>query len=125
MKKVSEVGAQGDVLFMRLADVGLSAIPPTAVEVAPDGAFGAHIVAHSETGHHHVVPGVGVKRYADPADPFTCYLRLEEDLDVCEVMHLRDWDTHETLAISPCEDRVIVVRRQREYTPEGFRLVVD
>jgi hypothetical protein len=48
MKTFKNVCAQGDVTFRRV-----TAIPSSATPVPPNG---AHVVlAHSETGHHHVM----------------------------------------------------------------------
>jgi len=114
MKLVSHVGAQGDVLFIRLDDV----IPGEAKPMPVKG--GAHVVAHSETGHHHTVQADGVVLYEGPSDPFTCYLRV--DTSHADVVHLRPFDTHETLRLG---QGTWQVRRQREYTPQGFRRVED
>lgn len=108
--RIEKVGAQGDVLFMRL----------TAV---PEGAAleseGRAIVAHSETGHHHVVEAQGLEFFKDPKDPMTCYLRLAEDADV---VHLRPYDTHAPVTLPAGS---WAVRRQREYTPDSWRMVQD
>jgi hypothetical protein len=81
---------------------------------------GAYVVAHSETGHHHTVQADGTVLYEGPADPFTCYLRV--DAQYAEIVHHREHDTHETLRLA---QGTWLVRRQREYTPEGFRRVED
>lgn len=113
MKTIEKVGAQGDVFFVR-AD----AIPSGYVET--EGERGQHVIAHSETGHHHTVAVDGVVRFSGPADPFTCYLRV--DAAYADVVHHRPHDTHETLRLTP---GLWLVRRQREYTPQGFRRVED
>lgn len=120
--KIKNVGAQGDVLFLRLGDIGANEIPKSAVRVPPTN--GRHVVAHSETGHHHVVDAMGTEMYSDPADPFTCYLRMET-VQHFDVIHLREFDTHAPERFDHGADGVIVVRRQREYTPAGHRMVQD
>lgn len=121
-KVIGGVGAQGDVLFLRLGDIGAAEIPKSAVRVPPTN--GRHVVAHSETGHHHVVDAMGTEMYSDPADQFTCYLRMET-VQHFDVIHLRDFDTHAPERFSHGADGVIVVRRQREYIPGGHRRVED
>lgn len=111
MKIVNRLAAQGDVLFVRIDEVPAGL---TETKIA-----GRLVVAHSETGHHHyleVVPGM--KHYVG-ADSTIAYLSLEGEADV---VHARPHDTHETLRLAPGSWQV---RRQREYTPEGWRRVED
>lgn len=115
MRTFKNQAAQGDCLLRRI-----TAIPAGAVEQSPDG--GAHVVAHSETGHNHVIEAdrENVKFYQDPADPLKAYLEvLATDV---QLKHLRTHDTHETIAIGPGKYEI---RRQREYQPEGFRRAAD
>ena len=112
MKLINNLGAQGDVMFRRIA-----ALPTEAREEAPDA--GRYVVAHSETGHHHYLEAVpGVRRYVGD-DALVSYLMLE---DFAEVIHARPHDTHEPIKLNP---GIYEVRRQREHTPEGFRRVED
>lgn len=113
MKIVTAQGAQGDVMFRRI-----DALPADAKELPADK--GEFIVAHSETGHNHVVlerPGV---RYFSAMDELRSYLVV--DGDPAPVEHQRSFDTHETFGLAP---GVWEVRRQREYTAEGFRRAAD
>jgi len=135
MKAIRKVGAQGDVLFRRVDAIpseyqpatqpGPSGAPPRSA-----GAVQHLIVAHSESGHHHVIASPDVTLYTG-ADPFVCFLRLEgADADV---EHLRPYDTHETLRLLGQDGgpTCYEVRRQREYAPErdprmgAFRRVED
>lgn len=115
MKKIQNVGAQGDVFFVRM---DIDAIPDNMKRAADVGGY--HIVAHSETGHHHAVRADGTVLYEGPADSFTCYLRV--DGEFADVVHQRSFDTHETVRLGR---GVWKIRRQREYTPQGFRRVED
>jgi len=124
MKTVKTMAAQGDVLFRRV-----SGLPSGARQLqARDGAY---VVAHSETGHHHTVDATGVEWYAHPTDALTSYLRLLPageggPVEGVNVVHHRPWDTHETLRLlTQTEGVVFEVRRQREHTPWGWRVVVD
>lgn len=112
MKTVEKIGAQGDVLFRRI-----DGLPKDAKAVEDKGRI---VVAHSETGHHHAIDDTGVVRF-ESGDPLICYLQLASEH--CDVVHHRPFDTHETLRLMGAG--VFEVRRQREYTPEGFRRVED
>ena len=119
MKMMMQMAAQGDLLIRRIAD---DAIPAGAEEVAPTG--GRHVVAHSETGHHHYLDATGVTLLRVPGDPMVAYLVIASDAEheYARLEHARPWDTHETIAIPP---GTYELRRQREYTPEGWRRVED
>lgn len=110
---VQGVCAQGDILIVRV-----EAIPQGIPEVPPDG--NRHVVAHSETGHHHTVEANGVVRYEGPGDPFTCYLQVTDAF--ADLVHNRPHDTHDPLRLAT---GTYMVRRQREYVPEGHRMVAD
>lgn len=117
MKTFKKMAAQGDLLIRRIA-----ALPATAKNTsAINGHF---VVAHSETGHNHVVAERPNVQYFTTDDPMVSYLQVVEATDETEVLieHLRSFDTHESIVISP---GIYEVRRQREYTPEGWRKVAD
>ena len=106
--------AQGDMLLTRI-----EAIPEDAAPVAAEKGF--FVLAHSETGHNHVVmERPGVKLYQDAKDPMTAYLDVLVTDSIIE--HQRSFDTHKPLKIIPGKFRV---RRQREYTAEGWRRAQD
>lgn len=112
MKKVKKMAAQGDVMFIRI-----TSIPKEAVTIeAKDGLF---IVAHSETGHNHVIESRNAQLLIDKTNEFVAYLKISKET---EVKHQRSFDTHESLLLTPGNYQV---RRQREYVPEGFRRVAD
>lgn len=117
MKTFKNQAAQGDLLIRR-------------IEKLPDGVTtvisenGAFIVAHSETGHHHVIADrPNVKLYT-LGDPMVSYLEVVEATDATECLleHLRSFDTHETIRIPT---GIFEIRRQREYVLEGWRRVED
>lgn len=124
MKTFRNVCAQGDVSFIRLDSkqaqaLGITEVPENVEKVEKEN--GMTIVAHSETGHHHAFgPGFNVELFSVPDDPFTCFLRVGGQ--GAELEHHRSHDTHETIKFEPGD---YLVRRQREYTPEGFRMVQD
>lgn len=105
--------AQGDLLLTRI-----DALPPGLTEVPPTGRV--HIVAHSETGHHHVVDAHAGVRYFRSPDPLISYLEVADASTT--LRHLREHDTHRPHGLRPGKYEL---RRQREYTPAGWRMVVD
>jgi hypothetical protein len=113
MKTVTNKPAfQGDLMIRRI-----DAVPTSAKVSAPEK--GVHILAHSETGHHHIVASRAADMFIDEMNKFIGYLNVSDDTIL---KHLRDFDTHEPLLIPP---GVYEVRRQREYTPEGWRRAAD
>ena len=102
---------QGDLMVIRVNE-----LPKNAVEVKDN------VVAHSETGHHHVVERARVFRVL--GDTMRSYLRPRGD-DGIDLIHLRPFDTHETLRLLDDGDPIYEVRRQREWVPEGMRAVRD
>lgn len=121
MKSIQDRGAQGDVLFRRIAK-----LPADAVPVKPEG--GELIVTHSETGHHHVVQDMTCGLYSHPTSSLVGYLQLGDgcaSVGGADVVHQRPWDTHETLRLLGKPGDVFEIRRQREWSPEGWRRVQD
>lgn len=112
MKTINEQGAQGDILIRRITSIPDGV---TKVERSKEG----HIVAHSETGHHHVIPEELVCHFAGP-DPLVSFLDVPDS--GASIVHLRSFDTHETIHLT---GGCFEVRRQREHTPEGWRQVAD
>lgn len=111
VKTYNVMVAQGDVMFIKVAT-----LPDSVSEQE------GFVVAHSETGHHHEVEVL--ERTKKPKvykkDNFVSYLEIFEEF--ADVVHKRSFDTHETLRL---EKGVWQIRRQREYTPEGFKRVED
>lgn len=80
------------------------------------------IVAHSESGHHHVIDITRSKSadlFIHQTNQFIGRLVVKKD---CEVKHLRNHDTHKTINLPKGK---YVLRYRREYTPEGLRRVQD
>ena len=57
---------QGDALL-----ISIDAIPADAIQVESDG---DHVIAHSETGHNHILKSRAVNFFMAPNDPLTGYL---------------------------------------------------
>jgi len=111
LRTFTKMAAQGDLLIRRIDE-----IPAGVTASKPCG--GRHIVAHSETGHHHYLAAIG-SEYFTTQDPTIAYLRCSSP---AELLHDRPHDTHAPIAL---EVGSYELRRQREYTPEGWRRVED
>lgn len=104
--------AQGDMLIIPIATIPVSAKAAKAE--------GTHfILAHSETGHHHVIERTKAEVYEAADDSFIAYVKA---LAPADITHQRSFDTHETVQLAPGNYEI---RRQREYMPEGFRKAQD
>ena len=116
MRTFKNTCAQGDVFFERV-----DSLPEGLTEVKPEK--GQLVVTHSETGHNHVMvldrPDAPNVRMFQGDDPLTAWLQVNRPTTL---EHQRPYDTHEAIQFSEGTYRV---RRQREYTPEGFRRVED
>jgi len=113
-KTFTNMAAQGDLMLRKI-----DKLPDNLSEVCAEN--GEYVVAHSETGHNHVIrERDDIKFYANDNNPFIAYLVV--DNTETQVEHKRSFDTHETIKIRP---GVYEVRRQREHTPEGFRIAQD
>ena len=113
MKTFEKCAAQGDIWFIKIDNVDVSGM----IEVEPEN--GELIVTHSETGHHHVMEPTSAKMYRSANDLYDSILVIEKPTSLD---HKRTFDTHESILFEPGNYKV---RRQREYTPEGFRRVED
>lgn len=114
MKQFNVQAAQGDVLLMKVASV-----PDGCKKI--EAVNGKYIIAHSETGHHHTVaehPGVS---FYQSKDPMIAYLEVIDSVETT-LEHERSFDTHEPLLL---KGGTYEIRRQREYTPKGWRRVAD
>jgi hypothetical protein len=116
MKTFTNMAAQGDFIIMRVDD-----LPDNLEPLAPEN--GQFIIAHSETGHNHVMTMERVQAYKpkDVAENNLYELFLSVEAPT-EIHHLRSFDTHEELLVPPGNYRI---RRQREYVPEGYRRAAD
>lgn len=113
-KYFDKMAAQGDMLITKI-----DALPSGVKETKDEN--GKYILAHSESGHCHVVnKQPGVKFYSNDNDPFIAYLVV--DNTKCLVEHERGFDTHESIGL---KDGIYEIRRQREYIAEGFRRAQD
>ena len=106
--------AQGDVIF-----VPIEALPEGELEaVKPEN--GAYIVAHSETGHHHVILDRPTVKMFKGMDMFRDLLTVEET--PADVEHLRSVHTHQTVTLAPGAWEIV---RPKAYTPQGWERARD
>ena len=103
--------AQGDLNIFSCDD-----LPQGLTELQPEQ-DGNHVLAHSETGHNHVIDGSTVRVFKE--SEFVSFIEVKEKSNV---VHLRSFDTHKTISLPPGSYRIT---RQREYTPEGYRRAAD
>ena len=112
MKRFDKLAAQGDAMLKRI-----DKLPGGLIKAKSEN--GKFIVAHSETGHNHTVLEKNAQLFIDQTNEFIACLEIKEDT---ELKHERSFDTHESLLLTP---GVYEIRRQREYTPEGYRRAAD
>jgi len=114
--KFHRLAAQGDMIIQKI-----DKLPENLVRMAPEN--GHIVVAHSETGHNHVMLAERVDAYVPSdtkdVDLYEMFLLVKEPTTID---HLRSYDTHAPILV---DEGVYHVRRQREYTPEGFRRAAD
>lgn len=115
MKTFNEQAAQGDILFRRI-DV----LPKETVEVKPCKTM-EFVLSHSETGHKHYVKATpDVQFFTHANDNMRAYLVINKG--TAPVEHARSFDTHESIEL---KKGIWEIRRQREYSPEGWRVALD
>lgn len=106
--------AQGDVLIRRI-----DTLPADAV--SQENKTSRHVVTHSETNHHHTITAPpSVVQLFGSASPLIGYMRVQSKPVVLK--HERAWDTHAPIKVEP---GFYEIRRQREWSPEGWRRVED
>lgn len=69
-----------------------------------------YILAHSETGHHHIVDANTVRVVNE--NDFISFMEVKKE---SKVIHLRDFDTHKTIVLPPGNYRLT---KQREHVLE-------
>lgn len=116
MKTFTKIAAQGDFMIIRTDN-----IPENVEEFEAENNY--YVIAHSETGHNHVMERTHVEAFktknTSDVDLYELFLVVKEPT---VIEHLRSFDTHEALLVPPGNYKI---RRQREYTPEGFRRAAD
>lgn len=108
--------AQGDAMFI---PVSKEDIPTRYKEVAADEQYKGHVVAHSETGHQHVLEPTHSKHFREETNEFIGYLEITDD---SSLTHLRDHHTHEEIIIPAGFYKIV---NQREYSMGSYRRAAD
>lgn len=108
---------QGDVYIIRA-----KAIPDGVRQAVP--VDGKYIVAHSETGHHHVIEATPNVKYFTTDNPIVSYLQVIEATEKSEAIleHLRNFDTHDSIVLT---DDIYCLVNGRESAPEGWVRAAD
>lgn len=105
--------AQGDLIMFPV-----KSLPEGVIPMDEDG--NKYVVAHSETGHNHVIEKTHVKAFVlKKPDIYQMFLQVDEP---AALVHEKSFDKHETVMIPP---GTYQINRQREYTPEGYRRAAD
>lgn len=112
MNTFKKQAAQGDLLITRI-----ESLPEGLIKAAADG--NEYVVAHSETGHHHVMAVADVDIYQAANDDFVLYAIVNNPT---VLRHQRSFDTHAPIHV---DKGIYRINRQREYTPEGYRRAAD
>lgn len=117
MRTFKNQAAQGDVFITKVLELPVGC----KKQVAQNG---AHIITHSETGHHHVIKASPSVNFYNTENPLVSYIEVIKAADETEVVleHLRSFHTHEALSF---HKGIYRVNRQIEYTPQGWRKVQD
>lgn len=118
MKQFVNPSAQGDV-FLRI----LASLPNGMTEHKPVGnAF--HVNHGTQAKDHILTAKEGIKFFTHPDNPVKAYVTIDETVEGDVVLqHLRAIDQHDAIVLP--KGVVIEVSRQRESTPEGWRMVDD
>jgi hypothetical protein len=120
------IAAQGDLLIVRSDLFTSEEVDPAWEEVI--STTGTYVVAHSETGHHHVLRATAgsarpalLRNIRSENSEITSLVRVPKD-GTAEIVHLRDSHTHGTIILPPGAWYLL---RQQRPTPEGWEVVVD
>lgn len=110
MKTFTKCAAQGDLLIIKV-----DRVPGGYTQASPTD--NRYVVAHSETGHHHVVEAdPNVQYWTNSKDMMKAYLVVEKVIGAT-LQHCRSFDSHEPILIPP---GIYELRRQREYVTGGY-----
>lgn len=105
MKTFTKTAAQGELTVRRIGK-----LPAGCTPMKPES--GRYIVGHSETGHHHVIDadGAAVSVLDKPPEGMKILYAILENPS--SLVHLREHDTHEPIALEP---GVYEIRIAREF----------
>jgi len=113
MTALARPNSQGDLDYIKIKE-----LPENLIKVAPAD-DGHYIVAHSETGHHHVLDSENVDLFQAANDPLSFWAVVKE---TTSLKHLRSFDTHAKHII---KKGIYWFGNQREWAPEGWKRAAD
>lgn len=110
MKSFLKVAAQGELTIRRIDSIPVGA---TCEPMKPEN--GKIIVGHSETGHHHVIDirGASVVELDRPPEGMKILYAILENPTSLD--HLREHDTHESIALEPGTYEIRIAREFDHY----------
>lgn len=114
MKTFKLVAAQGEITIRRLGDVGSGIVPENGITKL-SLERGRLIIGHSETQHDHVLRDTTANVVVldrPPEGMRVLYAILENPTSLD---HLRDHDTHESIALPPGEYEFRIAREFDHY----------
>lgn len=96
------------------------------VDKVPEGKTSKHetlILAHSETGHHHVLESPSKVQFTltEIGESVERYLTLERE---AELVHKKTFDIHETRILTPGNYRVFI-KKEYDVRQQAMRRVFD
>lgn len=95
------------------------------VDSVPEGKTSKHetlVLAHSETGHHHVLESPKHEfTLTEIGDSIERYLTLERE---AELVHKKTYDIHETRILTPGSYRVFI-KKEYDVRQQAMRRVFD
>jgi hypothetical protein len=94
MKTFKNRADQGEIRVTKI-----DRLPNGLAPISPEN--GVFIVGHSETGHHHVMTMDRAEFYADPNPPAGMTVLYAILAEPKELIHQRDFDTHEPILHAP------------------------
>ena len=113
------VSFHGELAIVRAELLGITELPDDAKrQTAVDG---KHVLAHSESGHHHFINAVEAEFY-ESSDPLVCYLRVAGEVTLQHGKPMTAPDRHGNQLLPAGLYRVT---RQREWAPDGWGMVHD
>lgn len=112
MKKfIPPYSAQGDLNIYQVASIPL--------DLKHEDKRDTYILAHSETGHHHVIDGNNVRLFN--VNEFTSYLEVTHESNI---VHLRSFDTHDAICL-PVGNYLLTRQMEDDGSIEGWQRAAD
>lgn len=117
-RKFRNLSSQGDVFLMRVKE-----IPSDATQIKPTQEDGSYIVAHSESGHHHILEATKpdfLSVFRDVSGRL--FAEVREGSSALLWHNKSDKTKHNPIEVPAGSFQI---KRAKEYTPQGMRQVAD